>query len=149
MGLDMYLTRRPKYSEDGEIGYWRKANHIHKWFVENVQNGVDDCGFYAVSKDKLLELHKLCKEILEKCVLVEGEVNNGYTLGADGSRVYHKEPGRIVSNPEIAEELLPCQSGFFFGSTDYDEYYIKDIEDTIQIIEDALKEETVYYHSSW
>jgi hypothetical protein len=21
-----------------EVGYWRKANQIHRWFVENVQN---------------------------------------------------------------------------------------------------------------
>lgn len=25
-----------------EIGYWRKANHIHKWFVDKVQGGDDD-----------------------------------------------------------------------------------------------------------
>jgi len=32
-----------------EVGYWRKANHIHKWFVDNVQNGVDECLTYQVS----------------------------------------------------------------------------------------------------
>ena len=31
------------------VGYWRKANHIHKWFVDNVQGGNDDCGDYLVS----------------------------------------------------------------------------------------------------
>ena len=36
-----------------ELGYWRKANHIHKWFVDNVQNGVDNCGEYLVSKQDL------------------------------------------------------------------------------------------------
>ena len=24
------------------LGYWRKANHIHKWFVDHVQDGDDD-----------------------------------------------------------------------------------------------------------
>jgi len=33
---------RVSYIEEN-VGYWRKANHIHAWFVENVQNGVDDC----------------------------------------------------------------------------------------------------------
>ena len=28
---------------DEEVGYWRKANAIHKWFVDNVQDGNDDC----------------------------------------------------------------------------------------------------------
>ena len=23
-----------------EVGYWRKANHIHRWFVENIQEAV-------------------------------------------------------------------------------------------------------------
>jgi hypothetical protein len=26
-----------------EAGYWRKANAIHRWFVDNVQDGNDDC----------------------------------------------------------------------------------------------------------
>ena len=30
-----------------------------------------------------------------------------------------------------AEELLPTCSGFFFGSTDYDEYYFEDLKDSI------------------
>ena len=25
------------------VGYWRKANQIHKWFVDNCQNGRDEC----------------------------------------------------------------------------------------------------------
>lgn len=49
MGLDMMLYKLPKttilnkkdwdraFSEGIEVGYWRKANHIHKWFVDNVQ----------------------------------------------------------------------------------------------------------------
>lgn len=48
-----------------EVMYWRKANQIHRWFVENVQNGVDDCGEYNVDRDELLELVRLCKEVLE------------------------------------------------------------------------------------
>src|SRR5690242_7485062 len=41
-----------------EIGYWRKANAIHRWFVENVQDGMDDCKEYYVSREKLAELLK-------------------------------------------------------------------------------------------
>jgi hypothetical protein len=42
-------------------GYWRKANQIHKWFVDNVQNGEDDCGEYYVSHEKLKMLLELAK----------------------------------------------------------------------------------------
>ena len=45
------------------VGYWRKANQIHNWFVENVQDGEDDCKSYSVSIEDLKELLDLCKEI--------------------------------------------------------------------------------------
>lgn len=47
------------------VGYWRKANAIHKWFVDNVQGGKDDCARYHVDYDKLLKLKNLCLEVLE------------------------------------------------------------------------------------
>jgi len=47
-----------------EAGYWRKANAIHKWFVDNIQ-GVDDCREYDVSRDELKKLKELCKEVLK------------------------------------------------------------------------------------
>lgn len=47
-----------------EAMYWRKANHIHKWFVDNVQDGQDDCRSYYVSDDQLKALHDLCEAVL-------------------------------------------------------------------------------------
>ena len=88
MGLDMYLNAKRFlwHSEDeliekvsnafpelggakikqvtAEVGYWRKANAIHKWFVDNVQNGEDDCGDYEVSKEKLKELLDIINQVL-------------------------------------------------------------------------------------
>lgn len=51
-------------------------------------------------------------------------------------------------------ELLPTASGFFFGGTDYDEWYFKDVEDTIKIINDVLdttdfEKQIIFYRSSW
>ena len=48
-----------------EIAYWRKANAIHAWFVQNVQDGKDECQASYVSREKLQELLDLCKEVLE------------------------------------------------------------------------------------
>jgi hypothetical protein len=153
MGLDMYLTRKTYVRQwshqkpeeqfeititkggkpyDGidisnvtnieeEVGYWRKANQIHRWFVENIQNGVDNCGEYSVSKGELEELRNICTEVLN-----------------DHSK---------------AEELLPSASGFFFGNTDYDEYYYNDVEHTIEILDKIIGEtnpnQDIYYSSSW
>ena len=47
-----------------EAAYWRKANAIHKWFVDTVQDGNDDCGYYEVSRDQLKELLVLVEEVL-------------------------------------------------------------------------------------
>lgn len=156
MGLDMYLYRktyvstygnRPEMSFPGlehinpdkvsevreEVGYWNKANHIHKWFVDNVQDGVGDCGEYYVTEDDLRALLAACEE--------------------------------VIANPRRAGEILPTQSVSFFGATEYDEWYTKDVEDTVRIVKDALSigsvaeiklsEEDCYisvwyeYHSSW
>lgn len=95
MGLDMYLTKshyvgayfehrqvkgtvslmvegkklpinKKKISEIIEqVGYWRKANAIHNWFVQHVQDGKDECQRSYVSAEQLLELKKLCELALK------------------------------------------------------------------------------------
>ena len=58
----------------------------------------------------------------------------------------------VLTNRRDAPKLLPTASGFFFGSTDYDDYYIEDLKSTIQIIDDALtlpENWDFEYHSSW
>ena len=57
-------------------------------------------------------------------------------------------------NGEKLAEILPTQSGFFFGGIDYDAGYLQDLEDTIGAVDRilaALPEHgvTLYYSSSW
>lgn len=140
-----------------EVGYWRKANQIHRWFVQNVQKGEDDCGTYKVTEEQLNELLTICKEIKEKCSLTPGKVTNGYTFSKKGAKIPILEDGQLMQNSHVAAKLLPSASGFFFGSTDYDEYYLADIENTIEIIETLMKEKgtdkylkgDIYYYASW
>lgn len=137
------------------IGYWRKANAIHQWFVDNVQEGNDDCKEYYVEQGKLKELLGLVNEVLAECVLEKGKINNGYSIkfGKNGEAVkeYNVVDGKTIVNPQKAEELLPTSEGFFFGSQDYDEYYIEDLKDTKKILEEALtyEDDAIYYDSSW
>ena len=149
MGLDMYLTAKryvsdyndtdkvlstelmrhfPELTESQTIqevsvrvGYWRKANAIHRWFVTNVQEGVDDCGSYPVSRDTLTELRDVCMRVRDW-------------------------PGGL------AAEQLPTASGFFFGNTDYDEWYFQDVANTAKIIDECLllpRSWEFEYSSSW
>ena len=150
MGLDMYLTAKrhiSQYQEEDKalgtelmrhfpelaadqsvqevtvrVGYWRKANHIHKWFVDNVQDGEDNCASYYVGREALNELRRRCQQVLDF--------------------------------RHLAVDNLPTAQGFFFGNTDYDEYYFSSIEQTVKIIDRALLlQETenwdIEYSSSW
>lgn len=45
------------------VAYWRKANSVHSWFVKNVQDDVDDCKTYYVSKENIEELLDTCKKV--------------------------------------------------------------------------------------
>lgn len=188
MGLDMYLTKKTYIGAEYEhrnvqgsidikideepvkiefkrlshieenVGYWRKANQIHNWFVANVQNNTDDCGTYEVSEEQLNSLLAVCKEIKLKRPLIPGTIINGHTAQSGEGFKPNYEEGQLMSNSHIAAKLLPSKPGFFFGSTDYDQYYMEDIDNTIEIIETLLKEKDpgkeylngcIYYHSSW
>jgi hypothetical protein len=46
-----------------EVGYWRKANAIHNWFVDNVQDGKDECQESYVETKQLQELLDICLKV--------------------------------------------------------------------------------------
>jgi hypothetical protein len=49
---------------------------------------------------------------------------------------------RVVKSksPKVAERLLPSQSGFFFGGTQYDESYFGDLKDTVKMLAPIIRE---------
>lgn len=117
------------------LGYWRKANAIHKWFVDNVQNGVDDCGMYPVTREHLSALKAVCEKAM----------------------AFFNKDGELLPDAEaMLEDILPTQSGFFFGGIAYDEWYYRDLADTIETIDKILNDRNInwnkdvlLYHSSW
>lgn len=111
-----------------EVAYWRKANAIHKYFVDTCADGVDECQRINVSLKNIKDLVEVCGLIL-----------NDYTLAPD---------------------LLPTRDGFFFGSTEYDDYYFKKIKYTYDVcskITTFMEEQDkcgnydwgIVYQSSW
>ena len=151
MGLDMYFSAKRYVSEYSEpeiqskikeicpgftdswkpneityqVGYWRKFNALHNWFVDNVQDGIDECQESYVPYEKILELYD---------ILI-----------------------RVKENHSLAGELLPTTSGFFFGSTEFDEWYFESLDYTIETLKpivDAINDNvdfpySFYYQSSW
>ena len=112
---------------------WRKANAIHKFFVDTCQEGNDNCQRHYVSKENLAELLETINTILAV-----------------------KTP---VARRTKAEELLPTEMGCFFGSEDYDDWYFQNLKRTKTILEKVFEYEenaeagkcfdSFYYQSSW
>jgi len=63
------LTEEPDNYE--EVGYWRKANQIHGWFVDNVMNGEDKCKRYKVTEEQLKLLLEVVNIVLNNHDLAE------------------------------------------------------------------------------
>jgi hypothetical protein len=116
------------------IGYWRKANAVHNFFVQECQGGVDECQLSMISKEDLNDLLKRCKRALK---LKDIYLNDG-----------------ILKDGEGIENFLPTTSGFFFGGTEFNEWYFEDIAETKKIITKVLKEtdfdkQAIFYRASW
>jgi len=106
------------------VGYWRKANAIHNFFVQEVGEDVDDCREMWIDRDILVELRSRCSDVLK----------------ADNTE-------------EMAQEVgLETVSGFFFGDTEYGDWYKDDLRLTIDICDHVLKlpeDYSIYYQASW
>lgn len=130
------------------VAYWRKANAIHKWFVDNVQGGRDECQESYVTRVQLQALLDLVTTVLTTVDKGEPVTEKGW----DGQD-FQTYPNAKV-DVERAKNLLPSQEGFFFGSYDYDQWYIADLESTRDQLTSILKSKKLegydfYYQSSW
>ncbi len=139
-----------------EVMYWRKANHIHGWFVDNVQAGEDKCRPYYVHYDQIARLGEVCEKVIKASKLVKGKVWNGRRYDEDHPKgIDQWQPGKVIDNPSVAKKLLPTRSGCFFGSLQYDEQYLNDVIETRDWAKRMLTDEEsgvpgdIYYSSSW
>lgn len=122
-----------------EVCYWRKFNALHKYFNEHFnEQDNDNCVDMYMEIEDIEELLKLVKKI-RGAVEMDGE---------------------NIANPEVCEEL-PTEDGFFFGSTDYDKYYVSDLDLTIEQLSKVIDEhkelikagvaeyDIDYYYRAW
>lgn len=141
MGLDMYLRGKKYLWNDTpiktevnklmkaitngleikeitvEAARWRKANQIHKWFVDNVQEGQDNCAEYYVSKDKLKDLLNAVNEVLKDTALASEilPTQEGFFFGSTDTDVWYFQD--LEYTKETLENLLSPEFG------DWDFYY--------------------------
>ena len=119
----MFLYTKNSDESFSELGYWRKANQIHNWFIRNQSE--DNCEPIDVTLDELKELKSLCSLVLNA---------RSFEHGFD-----------------VAITHLPPLDGFFFGDTNVDDYYYDQIINTIDIINkcEKSKEISFIYQASW
>lgn len=97
-----------------QVGYWRKANAIHKWFVDNCQEGEDDCKRYYVERDTLKKLLELCQKVKKE----KGKATellpptSGFFFGS--TNVDEEYWDDIKSTIKILKEALEEKEGDFY-----------------------------------
>lgn len=89
-------------------------------------NYEEDCSYLEISKEQVEDLIERCKTILRA----------------------------RKNKEERAKELLPTESGFFFGSTEYDDWYYEDVKDVRKKFTEILEttdwdEEIVEMYCWW
>lgn len=128
-------------------GYLRKANAIHGWLVQNIQDGRDECQESYFDREKVTELRDICRRIL--ATVEKGEPVKQENFGYE----YESFPD-LKLDTDLAKELLEPTQGFFFGSYDMDEYYVYDLEEAEKFLTRMLEHEKFqnmdfYYRASW
>jgi hypothetical protein len=136
-----------------EVAYWRKANHLHNWFVKTVQEDNDDCGEYPVSIEDFQKLRELCIQANE--LVTNSPIKDLEKIKSFDGTIYEYITYNVDNEKMI--DILPTASGFFFGNTEYNNDYIEVNNYTIEIIDSILLENKenpesyieYYYVSSW
>lgn len=130
----LFPAQLTKYNDAGShvainVGYWRKANQIHGWFVKNVQGGEDECKEHHVERHQLAELLDTVTKVLE------------------GNKDTAKELLPVTSGPFF---------GNYDDEDGYDEWYYEQLKHTKDMLTDILAvvpendiDYSFYYQSSW
>ena len=129
MGLDMYLERASKEQRRKRN---KETEEVMYWRKANQIRDwfVRNTKYRANDNCKY---HRLTEKQLRQLY------NDCQTVLADHSK---------------AEEIMPTSSGFFFGSTAYDEWYFDDIKETAERLNHILNDtdfetEDIYYYEWW
>ena len=121
MGLDMYLNKRVRVNEDSV------DETIVYWRKANaIHKFFTDINEQYDSCETIEVTKDMLGELLDRCT-------------------------EVLANRDRADELLPTTEGFFFGTTEYDDWYFKNIEDTVKeitpILSDGdIKDGDLYYY---
>jgi len=151
MGLDMYLTAKRylfQYPEDGDDAKIAKA--IGGLPIGNHGMRVKEISCEAMYWRKANAIHhwfvKNCQSGVDDC--------DEYYVSVENLKQLVSDCETILKDHAKAPDVLPTCEGFFFGSTEFDEWFWEDIQRTVtelySLLNDIdLKRWEFYYRSSW
>jgi hypothetical protein len=155
MGLDMYLSAKKYMSRYFDAADSEKINSINEVFgVEGDEDGdygAQEVIFRVAYWRKANAIHdwfvRNCQDGRDECQ--EAHVTR------EQLQELIELCKQIIAKPKKAEELLPTRNGFFFGGTDYDDWYMGQLQYTVDRFEKILADPAFakgvdfYYQSSW
>jgi len=121
MQADEFIRKDlPSGSVNFQVAYWRKANQIHKWFVDNVQDGEDNCREYSVDREQLQKLLDTCYKVKADASLADEYLppSEGFFFGSNEIDEWYWQD--IDSTIEMLTDTLthtPEDYGFTYQSS--------------------------------
>lgn len=153
MGLDQYLEKQTyvqqwehQKPEEKIFITVKKGDKIHKRIKpERISYITEQVMYWR----KANAIHKW---FTDNCY--EGKENNGEEIYVSSENIKKllDDIQAVLDDTSLAESILPTESGFFFGTTEYDEWYFDDLRKTKDCFENLLKEDPeahYYYRASW
>ena len=103
------------------FGEFRKFNALHAYVVDNFGGGKDECQIIYLDIDNLIQIHEMLSLVKESLSI--------------GDKV-------------IASQTLPPSEGFFFGSTEIDEWYEQDVNKAVEVFGKVIEEHSIVGHNA-
>ena len=157
MGLDMYLYRKEyvstfAWTQDEKAV---KEANLHSVIANHFNIDPNMGGIYV----------DYCVAYWRKANAIHGWFVNTLAGGVDECQPIYVSLDRLIElrelansvvlTPAMAGDILPTQSGFFFGSSDIDEWYISDMKNTVDMLDKIISSvspedyPTFFYQASW
>jgi hypothetical protein len=163
MGLDMMINKIRK--TDHTIDQLEELDNSELLMGENVDIEHESFkDFYPLSKYKYINAASIFHEVgyWRKFNALHGYIVENFQGGVDEcqmTELFKEDVEKILNTLKTVQEtkdhsLLEPVGGFFFGSTDIDDYYWHNVESGISQLTKILNEtdwdnERIFYQASW
>ena len=154
MGLDQYLYAK-KFAHGGDWGTDDDkqlfASLVATSKVEEFMDTDFPTAFIEVKVAQWRKQNAIHQWFVSNCQNGEDDCRSTH-VGREQLEELRDLCREVLADPTLADELLPTSSGFFFGSTDYGEWYIAGLTytaDTIDRLFTMPDDWDFEYSSSW